>query len=189
MQVFWKQGYDATSLKDLTDAMGISPPSLYAAFGNKQALFLEAVSSYAATHGAYIQRALQEPTAAEAIERLLRTAAKLFSDPKVPSGCFIVLGALNCTPASAEVEDELRKMRRDTERRVLERLRTGQEEGDLADDADPRAIAAFVSLMLNGMSIKARDGAKKRELDRMVDIALCGLKQMGVSIRGRASCP
>ena len=97
INLFWSRGYEATSVSDLTEAMGITPPSLYSAFGDKKRLFLEAVDRYQAGPGAFAQRALaEEPTAERAIQSLFTGAIETFCDPKQPKGCMVVLSATNC---------------------------------------------------------------------------------------------
>jgi len=104
MMVFWKHGYDATSVALLTDAMGIAAPSMYAAFGDKRALFEEALQHYAQTYGAFTMRALSDPDARVAVERLLLGAAEEFTSPDHPPGCMLITAATNCAPESASVQ-------------------------------------------------------------------------------------
>src|SRR2546423_6942052 len=103
LQVFWRKGYEGASLSDLTGAMGINRPSLYAAFGNKEALFRRALDRYAAGPAAYAREALNEPTARAVAERLLGGAVDLLSDPRNPRGCLVVQGALACGEAAGSV--------------------------------------------------------------------------------------
>ena len=110
--VFWEHGYDATSIALLTGALGIGAPSLYAAFGDKRALFLEALDRYNRTYGAFTERALaEEPTARDAVERLLREAAAAYTRPECPRGCLLITAATNCSPQSADIVAQLRELR------------------------------------------------------------------------------
>jgi AcrR family transcriptional regulator len=171
--VFWKHGYDATSIAHLTEAMGIGAPSLYAAFGDKRALFDEALDYYAKTYGAFTVRALQEETDARAgIERLLRQAAVAFTGKDHPPGCLVVSAATNCSPQSAAVQKRLKSFRTLTVRALEETIGRAKAEGRLPADADVRALALFYSSMIQGMSAQARDGASQEELDAVVDAAL-----------------
>src|SRR4030081_1680148 len=96
LQVFWRKGYEGTSLPDLTEAMGINRPSLYAAFGNKEGLFRKALDRYAERSGGLMCEAMKEPSARAAAERLLRATADALTDPRNPRGCLAVQAALSC---------------------------------------------------------------------------------------------
>ncbi len=173
MDLFWARGYDATSLSDLTTAMGISSPSLYAAFGCKEALFREAVAHYRATESGGLQRLLDEaPTARAAIEALLRHSAERFTRPGKPQGCFVVLGAVNCSEASEPVRRHLADHRTLVLESIRRRLARGIAEGELPAQFDAAATAAFYVTVLNGLSLQARDGATRQTLDGIVDCAL-----------------
>jgi AcrR family transcriptional regulator len=189
MELFWAKGYDGTSLSDLTAAMGINSPSLYAAFGSKEALFGEAVRLYGETEGGRVWACLKEaPTAREAIARMLRASAEDFTRARKPRGCLIVLGALNADEANEAVCRELQRQRAqnvDLLRRCLER---GVAEGELPSALDTQAIAMFYATVQHGMSIQARDGASRKALivvaecamaawDSLVSAAFCAEKQ------------
>src|SRR5947207_2130035 len=107
LTVFWRKGYEGASLPDLTRAMGINRPSLYAAFGNKEMLFRRSLDRYVEGPAAYVRQALQEPTARAVAERLLRGTVDLLTDPRHPRGCLIVQGALTCGDAAESVRKEL----------------------------------------------------------------------------------
>ncbi|AKU94632.1 Transcriptional regulator, TetR family [Labilithrix luteola] len=169
--LFWRHGYDATSLNDLTAAMNVTPPSLYTAFGSKKQLFIEALDLYARTYGA--SPAMAEATTARgAIEGLLRESAKQFPSPDHPSGCFTVLAATNCTEASSDVEALLRTKRLESEAGLRKRLDRAVEEGELPEGTDTAALAKFYGVVIQGMSVQARDGASNKELERVVDTAM-----------------
>ncbi|WP_437310879.1 TetR/AcrR family transcriptional regulator [Sorangium sp. So ce388] len=173
LRVFWRHGYDTTSLAELTAAMKITPPSLYAAFGSKKELFLEAVALYAETHGASVAQVLSEsPTARAAIARILLEFAAFTSAPEHPLGCFFVLGAMNCTPESAAVEAALRDRRAAGEGALRQRIARGIAEGELPADTDAAALAKFYGAVLQGMSVQARDGASREELEHIARAAL-----------------
>jgi AcrR family transcriptional regulator len=172
MEVFWRHGYEGTSLSQLTEAMGINAPSLYAAFGSKEELFREAVELYEATEGALASRALEAPTAREAVERMLRRNVADYSDPAKPPGCMIVLAATTGTVGNEGVRDFLAEQRRAGEETILRRLQQGVDEGDLPPDTDVGTLAAFVTTVQQGLSIHARDGAPRATLDAIVDHSL-----------------
>jgi AcrR family transcriptional regulator len=173
LTLFWEHGYEATSLAELTRVMGINPPSLYAAFGDKRALFSEAVVRYQQTHGAVTLRALdEEPTARAAIERLLRDAAASYADPDHPRGCMIVTAATNCGPQHADVQNELRDHRAVARELFIERIAADVAAGLLPAGTDAAALGRFYAATLQGMSTQARDGATAEELDRLATLAL-----------------
>lgn len=173
MRRFWESGYEATSVSDLTEAMGINSPSLYAAFGSKEELFREAVTLYAATEGASAVRWLDdEPTARTAVESMLRANATAFTDPDKPPGCMIVLSGVNCSEENASVWNFLAETRRSDHARLRERLDRAVADGDLPAGADTTGLAAFYTTVLYGLSIQARDGATRAELHAVVDAAM-----------------
>jgi TetR/AcrR family transcriptional regulator, copper-responsive repressor len=175
MYLFWRRGYEATSVSDLTDAMRITPPSLYAAFGDKKRLFLEAVDRYQAGPGSFAQRALcDEPTAERAIRRLLMNTIESFCDPKHPKGCMVVLAATNCTTESSDVFDALAERRRAAERVIRDRIALGLAAGELAAGTDIDVLAGAIVTTLYGLSIKARDGASRASLRKIVEHTLRG---------------
>jgi AcrR family transcriptional regulator len=165
-RLFWTHGYDATSVADLTRAMGIGAPSLYAAFGGKRALFEEVVQAYQARYGDFAARALKdEPTARRAVERMLREAAAEYTDPARPRGCMIISAATNCAPGSAEVEEYLRRLRNDNVRFIERRIEADVAAGVLPAGTDPRMLARLSGAVLQGLSQQARDGATRTELE------------------------
>jgi AcrR family transcriptional regulator len=172
MRVFWEHGYEGTSLSHLTEAMGISAPSLYAAFGSKEQLFCEAVELYEATEGKRTSAAFDAPTARQTVETMLRTNAAAYTDPATPSGCMIVLAATAGTTGSKGVRDFLASQRRASELALRRRLRRAVGDGELAPGTDVTALAAFYTTVLQGLSIQARDGAPRRDLEAIVDRAL-----------------
>jgi AcrR family transcriptional regulator len=173
MEVFWRRGYEGTAVSDLTKAMGINAPSLYAAFGCKEALFREAVALYNATEGAATDRALEAaPTARQAVEEMLRVNAAAYVNPRRPPGCMVTLAATIGTPESAEVREFLAQSREEAQDALERRLARGTAEGDLAEGTDITALAAFYYTVLQGLSIQARDGASRATLTAIVDCAM-----------------
>ncbi len=169
---FWRNGYEATSIAALTHAMGITPPSLYAAFGDKRKLFSEAVERYAQTHGQYGSRSLAEPTARAAVERMLREAAAEYTEPSHPPGCLVINGAVNIADADEDVKAELRGYRDTTKKKIANKIRADVRAGRLPKTTDAAGLATFYSAVIQGMSTQACDGASHRDLTRVVDNAM-----------------
>ncbi|MDV3131175.1 TetR/AcrR family transcriptional regulator [Mycobacterium sp. 29Ha] len=173
MEVFWEHGYEATSMSHLTAAMGISSPSLYAAFGSKEELFREAVAYYNDTLGATAAAELRErPTAREAISAVLRHHAVVFCDPDNPRGCMIVLAATTSGDDTRSVHEYLAQWRMALETDFRERIERGIAEGDVPAGADAAAIAAFYNTVNHGMAIQARDGADVKKLSSIAEGAI-----------------
>ncbi|MEV0711074.1 TetR/AcrR family transcriptional regulator [Nocardia aurea] len=173
MEVFWEHGYEGTSMSDLTAAMGINSPSLYAAFGDKEALFRAAVELYGQTEGGHTERALrEEPTARAGIEAMLRDNALAYTQENTPHGCMVVLAGSTYTTRSTTVRDFLVECRHETTGDIRRRLDRGVVEGDLPPDTDTAALAFFYATVLYGLSIQARDGATLTELTASIDTAM-----------------
>jgi AcrR family transcriptional regulator len=173
MWAFWEHGFEATSISALTGAMEIGAPSLYAAFGDKKALFMEVVEAYGRTHGAFAMRALaEEPTAREGVARMLREAAAVYADRRHPRGCLVITAATNCTPESADIERLLRQQRNANVREIERRIRADVKAGALPPDTNPRTVAMFTAATLQGMSQQARDGATPAELTAVAEAAM-----------------
>lgn len=171
MEVFWQRGYEGTAVSDLTAVMGINAPSLYAAFGSKEALFREAVELYDRDSPA--ERALrEEPTARTAVAAMLRDSADAYTRPGQPRGCMIVLSAPTCAPENDDVRLYLAKSRQDARNALRRRLDRGVSDGDMPAGADTAALAAFYSTVFEGLSIEARDGASRKVLRGIADSAM-----------------
>lgn len=173
MEVFWEHGYEAVSMTDLTSAMNINSPSLYAAFGSKEKLFREAVALYDATEGEPVARALaDEPTARGAVSAILHANARAYTEPGRPTGCMIVLAAANCSAQHSRVRDHLAQWRRSGIEDLTSRLTQGARDGELPAQTDASAVAEFYSAVLQGMSIQARDGASREALHTIAGTAM-----------------
>jgi AcrR family transcriptional regulator len=172
LDVFWRKGYEGASLPDLTAAMGINRPSLYAAFGNKEQLFHKALDRYVEGPAAYIRKALQQPTARQVAEHLLSGAVELLTDPNGPRGCLVVQGALACGKQAEPIRAALAKRRKATEAAIRRRFQRARAEGDLPKDADPAVLASYVSTMIRGMAVQAASGATRKQLKQVAEMAL-----------------
>jgi AcrR family transcriptional regulator len=166
MIVFWEKGYEGASLEDLQEAMGaISPPSFYAAFGSKEALFFETVELYARTMAARPREALDgAPTARDAIERLFRATIEIITGARTPHSCLLMLGAINCAPANHAIEERMRERRREGSEIVRERIERGVVDGDLPKDAPIETLSSLAISFAHGLPLRARDGATRAEL-------------------------
>lgn len=171
MLVFWENGYEATSIADLTRTLGIGAPSLYAAFGDKRKLFDEVVVVYGGRYADFAAVALaEEPTARAAIGRVLREAAEIYTDPAHPPGCMVISAAVNTT--SQEVADALRERRNANLELFESRIRADIATGELPAGTDARALARYAGAVLQGMSQQSRDGAGREELEAVAELAL-----------------
>ena len=172
MKVFWCKGYEGASLSDLTKAMGINRPSLYAAFGDKESLFRKVLDRYDSGPAGYVREALNQPTARAVVERLLEGAAELGTASSNPRGCLFVQSALACGDKAEGIRNDLILRRDAGEKAVRLRLKRAQAEGDLAHDADPADLARYVVTVVQGIAVQAASGAARPELRRVIQTAL-----------------
>lgn len=173
MELFWEHGYEAVSLSDLTAELGINKPSLYAAFGCKEALFREAIELYTKTGGTQTERALREASSArEAIEGMLRGNAREYVAPGQPRGCMVVLAASVGSSENAEIRAFLTGIRSQSQQALQARVQRGIDEGDVPCGADAARVAAFYMTVLQGLSVQARDGASHLALNDVIDGAM-----------------
>ena len=172
MVAFWRHGYETTSISELTHAMGITAPSLYAAFGDKQRLFLEAMRLYAGSPYELDAALAEAPTARAAAQRMLYAAAKAFTTDAMPKGCLLASATASGSAASADVQKEVANIRRDIQQRLQRRIEQDITEAILPAGTDSTALAALVIALIQGMSVLARDGAAEQSLLPMIDIAL-----------------
>ena len=174
LRLFWEKGYEATSLTDLTDAIGINRPSFYAAFESKKELFNRVLDRYAAGPGAPVLAALSAETAREVVAALHSFYADAAGDPARPRGCLLVQGALACGEDSHAVRDALTERRASVERAIRDRFKRAKAEGDLGADASPADLARYVWTFCLGMAVQAAGGASRADLRRTAAEVLRG---------------
>src|SRR5208282_73758 len=172
MRLFWAKGYEGTSVADLTGKLGISRPSLYAAFGDKQSLFRAALERYTAGPAGYVAAALGKPTAREVAEQLLRGAADLQAGSSNPGGCLTVTGAIACGDEEEAGRQALNAHRTAGVTLLRRRFEQAKAQHDLPKDSDPAALARFLAAVVYGMAVLASGGASRKELERVIRTAM-----------------
>ncbi|MEU9547178.1 TetR/AcrR family transcriptional regulator [Streptomyces mirabilis] len=172
MLVFWEQGYDGASLTDLTNAMGITRTSMYAAFGNKEDLFHKALERYTDGPASYGARALQEPTARQVATAFLNGSVRATTLPGCPTGCLGVQGSLAAGDPGRNARDDLIAWRNTHTGLLRDRLRQAVEEGDLPPGTDPYLLARYLMTVANGIAVQAASGTSRSDLQQVADMAL-----------------
>lgn len=172
LRVFWTKGYEGASLSDLTEAMGITRPSLYAAFGNKEALFRKALDLYEREKLAYVQEALDAPTARGVAERLLRGALESQANAAEPKGCLGVINSMACGTEAQSVREEVIARRRSVHDSLAKRFERAAREGDLPAGVDPEGLTGYLSALLQGLMVQAGGGASREQLNSLVSTSL-----------------
>src|SRR5947208_1120916 len=165
LRVFWTKGYEGASLTDLTDAMGVTRPSLYAAFGNKEELFRKALDLYEREKLAYVGEALEAPTSREVVERLLRGALEVQTGDVEPKGCMRIISSVTCSAEAESISEDLMARRQSSHRAICERLERAKHEGALTVASDVEGLCSFIVAILQGLSLQARSGASKAQLE------------------------
>jgi len=172
LRVFWEKGYEGASLADLTAAMGINKPSLYATFGDKAALFRKVVDHYLRRQSPLWDDALRLPTARASVAHILNFVADGLTSGKNPHGCLLVQAALSCGDEADCIKKELAARRADGDSLIRARLLRGQAEGELPRGVDAEALSRFFSTVLRGMSVEASGGATRGHLQNVIELAM-----------------
>ncbi len=170
MQVFWERGFEGASISELTEAMGVNPPSLYAAFGDKETLFLATIERYAATRSD--QMCPDFATAREAVESYLRFKVDILTGAGHPRGCMLMVGFFTAVNASAKLQRVLEEKRAAAREHMKERIKRGIRDGDVPAGTDAEELADFYLAVIAGMAQQARDGAPASTLRATVDRAM-----------------
>jgi AcrR family transcriptional regulator len=172
LRVFWSKGFEGTSLNDLTEAMGITRPSLYAAFGNKESLFRKALDLYEREKLEYVGRALAQPKARGVAEVLLRGAVDNACSSEEPHGCLGVITSVACGSESQSIREEVLERGKASKRALVERFQRAKAEGDLPASVDAQALTNLLSAVVQGICIQAGAGATRTELEKLVETGL-----------------
>lgn len=172
MEVFWRHGYEGATIAQLTEAMGINPPSLYACFGNKEGLLKAALDRYTKLRGVWMDEVVAAPTARDVAERMLMGIAEKQTDPANPPGCLLVQGGIACGSGSENVPFELAARRAQNEDQLRDRFVRAKAEGDLKPSSDPAALARYVSAVSVGMGVMASSGADREALRQVANVAV-----------------
>jgi len=172
LTVFWEKGYEGASLADLTEAMGITKPSLYACFGNKEALFHKALDLYERDKLCYMRSALDEPTARGVAERLLRGTLAIQTGGTDPRACLGVISMVACTTQADSIKADVIARRASSDKALVERLERAKAEGDLPPGVEPAALATYLIAIIQGMGVQASGGATCEQLSQLVETTL-----------------
>ncbi len=172
LRVFWMRGYEGASLTELTEAMGITRPSLYACFGNKEALFRKALDLYEKEKLAYMAPALDAPTARGVAERLLRGALEVQMSTSDPKGCLGVISSVTCGVEAESIKAEVIARRASSDAALVRRFERAKEEGDLPEGVEPQALARYLMAVIQGLCVQASSGVSCRDLSTLVDTTL-----------------
>ena len=172
LELFWKHGYEGTSMAMLTQAIGVNVASLYAAFGNKESLFLQCVERYGELNGDLYHESFKKKTARDVARNILEGEVELVTRRGAPDGCLMVQGALTTSPHAEKIRQMMAQMRAMAEKWVADRFRQAVVEGDLPSDADPAALACYLMTMNSGLAVQAKSGLGKKQLLKVVEIAM-----------------
>ena len=184
IEVFWRQGYEGTSLGDLTAAMGMNRPSLYTVFGTKEGLFHRAVARYAERDMAYVLDALQEPTAFEVVQVFLRDNVAAITRPDRPPGCLTVQGGVSCGPANRHIAEFLAASRLVGEKAFADRFARAVKTGDLPAGTDAASLARYLMVVSEGLAVHAAAGATRSKLKKVASLALAAFPARSDALPG-----
>jgi AcrR family transcriptional regulator len=172
MLLFWERGYEGTSMADLTQAMGLNPSSIYAAFGDKHALFQLAVKRYMEMRAQYAGKALEEPTLEKVVRALFDNTVEFLTTPGHPPTCMTLAGAVGCSLDASPARDLMKEIRKQNQVALRQRLLKARKRGELSKDIDVDDYTRYLSTIIAGLSIQAANGSTKAELNRTAQMAL-----------------
>jgi AcrR family transcriptional regulator len=174
LELFWKHGYEGTSMAMLTESIGVNAASLYAAFGNKERLFLQCVERYSELNGDLYHQSFKKKTARDVARSILEGEVELVTRRGRPDGCLMIQGALTTSPHAEKIRQMMAQMRAMAEKCMADRFRQAVEEGDLPSDTDPAALACYLMTVNSGLAVQAKSGVGKKRLLKAVEIAMRG---------------
>ena len=174
LNVFWRNGFEGASIAELTQAMGISPPSLYAAFGNKEKLFRSVLDRYAEVRRQLWAELLKEPTARAMMTRLFERVIQFYAEEGNPNCCMLVKGTMTTGDCGQVIADHMNAKRAEGEQMLVARFTQAKADGELPDDIEPAELAGYYMTLLDGMSVRAAAGAGRDELRKVADLAMRG---------------
>src|SRR6201998_2126365 len=172
MLLFWERGYEGTSMADLTQAMGLNPSSIYAAFGDKHTLFQLVVKRYMELRAQYAVRALEEPTLERFIRALFENTVAFLTTPGHPPTCMTLAGAVGASLDATPPRDLMPAIRKQNQAALKERLLKARKSGELPKEINVEDYARYLSTIVAGLSIQAANGSTKTELNRTAQMAL-----------------
>ncbi|WP_350432028.1 TetR/AcrR family transcriptional regulator [Shewanella sp. H8] len=181
LNVFWRNGYEGTSINELTEVMGIKKPSLYAAFGNKEQLFLKAIELYENRPDALFNSACKHEHVADVVRGLLLGAAAKFTDCSHPQGCALINSTLSCGEASGSIKQAVLERKVINKQKLITRLDQAKQQGELNENCQPEVLARFISTLLLGMSVQASEGATLEEVQQVANMAVEGVLTLYVN--------
>ena len=179
LELFWKHGYEGTSMAMLTESIGVNVASLYAAFGNKESLFVQCVERYSELNGDLYHESLKKKTSREVACSILEGEVELVTRRGTPNGCLMIQGALTTSPAAEKIRQMMARMRNTAEKWMSARFRQAIAEGDLPSDADPAALACYLMTLNSGLAVQAKSGVGKKQLFKVVELAMRGWPVFG----------
>lgn len=172
LRLFWRYGYEGTSISALAAAIGVTVPSLYLAFGNKESLFMQAVEHYGRYSATLYEDAFRQESARDVARGILLGEVDLVAGDETPDGCLMVQSALATSPESEAVRQAMAKLRLEAEAEVAERFERAEKEGDLPAGWSPRALACYVMTITAGMAVQAKSGVSRENLLQVADMAM-----------------
>lgn len=172
LRVFWSKGFEGASMADLTEAMGITKPSLYAAFGNKESLFLKALDLYQCEKMAYVGKALAEPTARAVAQHLLHGSMENQTSNCEPRGCLGVITSVACGEGAESIRRDVLERGKVARQALIERMERAKTEGDLPAHADTEGLTGFIYAIMQGMAVQAGAGASRADLERVIETSM-----------------
>jgi len=172
LKLFWQHGYEGTSMAMLTKTIGVNVASLYAAFGNKESLFVQCVERYSELNGELYHESLKKKTAHDVARSVLEAEVALVTRRGTPDGCLMIQGALATSPDAEKIRKMMAQMRAMAEKWMADRFRQAIDEGDLPSDTDPTALACYLMTINSGLAVQAKSGVGKKQLLKVVEIAM-----------------